>query len=178
MLVETNRLHLRPVITSDVTDLFNIYGDPATNTFNPAGPYPDIDHAKTVMDRWLAHWQNHGFGNWAISLLASPEKIIGFGGLSILRYGDITINNLGYRFATEVWGKGLATEFSACALKYGFEVIKLVEVSAVVRSNHLASQKVLEKTGLKYDREIHDVKNEPPSLLYTLSLNEWQNTLT
>ncbi|PLN44310.1 GNAT family N-acetyltransferase, partial [Klebsiella pneumoniae] len=21
-------------------DLFRIYGDPATNTFNPAGPYP------------------------------------------------------------------------------------------------------------------------------------------
>lgn len=69
-------------MASDVADLFRIYGDPATNTFNPAGPYPDIDHAKTVLNRWLAHWQTHSFGSFAISLLESPEKIIGFGGLT------------------------------------------------------------------------------------------------
>lgn len=171
--VETKRLRLRPVMESDLADLFKIYGDPATNTYNPAGPYPDIDHAKKVLDRWISHWQTNGFGNWAISLLDNTGKIIGFGGLSILNYADVTINNLGYRFSTEVWGKGLATEFSACAMRYGFVDIKLAEISAVVRGNHLVSQKVLKKVGLKYIREIHDVKDAPPSLLYSLTLNEW-----
>lgn len=173
MRVQTKRLYLRPVITSDVDDLFKIYGDPATNTFNPAGPYPDIDYAQMVLDRWIAHWQTHGFGNWAISLLANPEKIIGFGGLGIRSYNDISINNLGYRLATEAWGKGLATEFATCAIKYGFDDIKLTEISAVVRKNHLASQKVLQKTGLKYLKDINDVKDAPPSLLYSLTSNEW-----
>jgi len=40
--VTTSRLHLRPVIISDADDLFRIYGDPATNTSNPADPYPDM----------------------------------------------------------------------------------------------------------------------------------------
>lgn len=173
MLVETTRLHLRPVAASDVSDLFKIYGDPATNTFNPAGPYADIDHAKAVMERWVVHWENNGFGNWAISLRTHPEHIIGFGGLSILSYADITINNLGYRFATEAWGKGLATEFSAGAVRCGFDTLGLTEVSAVVRRDHLASQKVLEKTGLKCIGEIDDVKDAPPSLLYSLSREAW-----
>lgn len=173
MQVETKRLSLRPVMASDVADLFRIYGDPATNAFNPSGPYPDIAHAITVLNRWLIHWQTHGFGNWAISLLDQPEKIVGFGGLSILSYGDITINNLGYRFSTEVWGKGLATEFSTCAIRYGFNDIELTEISAVVRENHLTSRKVLEKTGLRYIKDIHDIKGAPPSLLYSLTLNEW-----
>ena len=82
MIIQTNRLYLRPVISSDVNDLFKIYGDPATNTFNPAGPYPDIGHAQMVMNRWLDHWQTHSFGNWAISPLTNPEKIIGFGDVS------------------------------------------------------------------------------------------------
>ncbi|MEB2913787.1 GNAT family N-acetyltransferase [Klebsiella pneumoniae] len=69
MLVQTNRLYLRPVISSDLNDLFKIYGDPATNTFNPAGPYPNIDHAKMVMNRWLDHWQTHSFG-----IVLSPEN--------------------------------------------------------------------------------------------------------
>jgi RimJ/RimL family protein N-acetyltransferase len=62
----------------------------------------------------------------------------------------------------------LATEFSAGALRYGFETIALTEISAVVRPNHLASIKVLEKAGLSYVRDIHDVMDAPPSLLYSL----------
>ncbi len=114
-----------------------------------------------VMNRWLDHWQTHSFGNWAISLLTNPEKIIGFGGLGIRNYDDIVINNLGYRLSTEAWGKGLATEFAIYAIKFGFDVIKLTEISAVVRENHLASQKVLQKSGLRYVKEIHDVKDAP-----------------
>ncbi|MCD8672342.1 GNAT family N-acetyltransferase, partial [Klebsiella pneumoniae] len=42
MQPDRSRLYLRRVNASDIDDLFRIYGDPATNTFNPAGPYPDI----------------------------------------------------------------------------------------------------------------------------------------
>lgn len=65
-LIEDNELSRR--------DIGKYIEDPATNTFNPAGPYPNIDHAKMVMNRWLDHWQTHSFGNWAISLLTNPEK--------------------------------------------------------------------------------------------------------
>lgn len=167
------RLYLRPVTESDLDDLFRIYGDPATNTFNPAGPYQDIQHAKTVLARWVNHWETHGFGNWAISLNDNPDRIIGFGGLSISCYADIIINNLGYRFATEAWGKGLATEFSKNSVRYGFCELKLTEISAIVRGNHVASQKVLQKAGLRYIKEIYDVKDAPPSLLFSLSHREW-----
>lgn len=50
------------------------------------------------------------------------------------------------------------------------------EICGVVRANHLASRKVLEKAGLKFAREIADIENAPPSLLYTLSREEWQKT--
>lgn len=174
MRVETKRLQLRPVNAADTDDLFRIYGDPATNLFNPSGPYTDRHYAETVLARWLGHWQHQGFGNWAISPRNEPSHVIGFGGLSVLSYAGVSINNLGYRFATEAWGKGLATEFAACALQYGFNTLKLPEISAVVRSNHVASQKVLEKSGLSYLREIHDVKDAPPSLLYSVSLQAWR----
>ncbi|MEA9390145.1 GNAT family N-acetyltransferase [Acerihabitans sp. TG2] len=173
MHLQSERLYLRPVRPSDTDDLFRIYGDPATNTFNPAGPYPDIKHAQTVLARWVSHWANNGFGNWAISLLESPEKIIGFGGLSISSYANTTINNLGYRFATHAWGKGLATEFALNSIRYGFDTLALNEISAVVRSHHRASQHVLLKSGLRYVREIHDVNNASPRLLFTLTRDEW-----
>lgn len=173
MPITSSRLHLRPVISSDADDLFRIYGDPATNTFNPAGPYPDIDYARGVLARWLKHWEDYAFGSWAISLKDNPERIIGFGGLNIRSYADISINSLGYRFSTESWGKGLATEFANYAVSYGFGEIKLPDISATVRANHLASQKVLTNAGLRYVRDIHDVKNAPASMLFTLTHAEW-----
>jgi RimJ/RimL family protein N-acetyltransferase len=167
------RLFLRPVTPSDADDLYRIYGDPATNTFNPAGPHPDIHHSRVVLSRSIRQWELNGFGSWAISLQDNPERIIGFGGLSIRSFADITINNLGYRFSPKSWGKGLATEFANYAVSYGFEEIKLAEISAVVRANHLASQKVLIKAGLRHTRDIYDVENAPASMLFTLSQDEW-----
>lgn len=175
MHLKSEHLTMRPVSTSDVDDLFRIYGDPATNTFNPAGPFPDKAHAATILSRWLTHWDEKRFGNWAIALKETPEKVIGFGGLSISTYAGITINNLGYRFSADAWGKGFATELSRCAVRYGFEELHLEEISAVVRGDHLASQKVLSKAGLKYLEEIYDVDNAPPSLLFSLTQNEWRS---
>lgn len=83
--------------------------------------------------------------------------------------------NLGYRFSTESWGKGLATEFAKYAVCYGFGDLNLAEISAVVRPNHLASQKILTRAGLRYSRDVHDVKNEPASMLFTLTMDEWNN---
>lgn len=173
MVTLTNRLHVRPVIESDLESLFKIYGNPATNTFNPRGPHIDIAHSREVLCKWLDHWQINGFGNCAISLLDQNEIIIGFGGLSIVNFNEVRTTNLGYRLSSEYWGRGLATEFSICALKHGFGSINLTEISAVVRKNHYASQKVLLKSGLKYIREISDIKDEEPSLLYSQKKKDW-----
>ena len=169
MLIQSARLSLRPVRASDIDRLYRIYGDPATNTFNPAGPHPDIDHSRKVLAQWLAHQQTHGFGNWAIAAREAPQNILGFGGLAIVHCDNITINNLGYRFAVEAWGKGFASEFARTAIAWGFAELKLAEISARVRKNHLASQKVLIKAGMSYVREIYDVPDAPPSLLFSLT---------
>lgn len=174
MELYTERLYLRPVSPSDVDCLFRIYGDPATNLFNPAGPYPDIEYTRTVLARWLSHWDEQGFGNVAITLRDDPLTVIGFGGLSIKTFADITINNLGYRLATQAWGKGLATEFARRILRYGFDDIDVSEISAVVRVNHQDSQNVLNKAGMKCVGTLHDVDSGPPSLLFTLTQDAWR----
>ncbi|WP_052282306.1 GNAT family N-acetyltransferase [Kluyvera genomosp. 1] len=168
MHLQSERLILRPVTTNDADALYRIYGDPATNRFNPAGPHVDITHSRRVLEGWLEHFALHGFGNWAISLRDSPSHVIGFGGLRRVEYPDGTVNNLGYRFATEAWGNGLATEFSLLAIDYAFNTLKLEDLVGIVRKNHLASQKVLQKCGLTLIREIDDVPGEEPSLMFML----------
>ncbi|QHF05847.1 MULTISPECIES: GNAT family N-acetyltransferase [Pseudomonas syringae group] len=162
----TARLMLRKPTANDLDSLFAIYGDPATQQFNPSGPLRDIGQAKALLDAWLNHWEEKGYGQWAISTREAPQKLIGFGGLDARMYLEIERLNLGYRFATTAWGKGYATELSEAALVFGFEELGLQEVFAVVRPNHSASIRVLEKTGMQRVDLLNDVPGQPPSLVF------------
>ncbi|KIO75462.1 GNAT family acetyltraansferase [Pedobacter lusitanus] len=167
-MLETERLLLRPAAPGDLQSLFAIYGDPETNLSNPAGPLASPEKAKEVLQKWISHWEKHGFGVWAITLKEDPQSVIGFGGLSLKNYGNTERLNLGYRFATTAWGKGYATEMCLANLDFAFNQLKQTEVYAVVRPQNIASIKVLEKIGMLNTDTLDDVPGESYSLIYKL----------
>ncbi|MHC8319829.1 GNAT family N-acetyltransferase [Pseudomonas sp. GB2N2] len=162
----TSRLLLKPPRAEDLASLFAIYGDPATNQFNPAGPLTAIEQAEALLRDWLRHWQVHGFGWWALSTLTAPNDVIGFGGIALHKYGDVERLNVGYRFAVSAWGQGYATELGRAALEYGFDELNMPQVFALVRPAHVASIRVLEKIGLQRFSELDDVPGQAPSVVY------------
>lgn len=165
---QSPRLLMRKPEPGDVDRLFEIFGDPATNTFNPAGPYKERSKAEASIARWQEHWSKHGFGDWAVCLKSAPARVIGFGGLSYAMFGEVERVNLGYRFATEVWGKGIASEFADAAVLAGFQLLKVAHIHAKVRENHLASRRVLEKAGLRQTGLLDDVTGAAPSVVYEI----------
>nr|MBA2813992.1 GNAT family N-acetyltransferase [Candidatus Pantoea persica] len=100
MQITTERLALRPVEAQDIDSLYRIYGDPATNAFNPVGPLRSQDEARVLLDNWLAHWQRQGFGNMVIALRHTTQAIVSFGGFGLREFGGRPVNNLGYRLET------------------------------------------------------------------------------
>ncbi|TDR79685.1 GNAT family N-acetyltransferase [Paludibacterium purpuratum] len=172
--LESPRLLLTHPSEADIDRLFDIYGDPATNTFNPAGPMKDRREAEARMQRWLDHRQQHGFCTWSIRLKRQPDAIIGFGGLHWGLFGTQTHPNLGYRFATSAWGQGLATEFARYALKYGFTLYRLAEIRATVREPHQASRRVLEKIGMhEVARQADPRPGIADSIIYRIEHDAW-----
>ncbi|WP_288378369.1 GNAT family N-acetyltransferase [uncultured Massilia sp.] len=169
----TDRLILRPPEPADLAALFAIYGDPATNTFNPAGPMANIELAASLLDRWLAQWRELGIGPWTIATLDAPGHPIGFGGISMHRYLDHERVNVGYRFATSAWGRGYATELTRASLAFGFEEQGFSEIFALVRPAHAASIRVLEKAGMQQIDTLDDVPGAAPSRVYAISREAW-----
>ncbi len=163
---ETDRLILRAPQPEDLQSLFAIYGDPQTNQFNPAGPLREIGQAQTMLGKWLLHWAQKGYGQWAIATRETPEYLIGFGGLDARLYLEAERLNLGYRFGAEAWGRGYATELGLAALDFGFVELAVAEVFAVVRPDHLASIKVLEKVGMQRIGTLNDVPGQASSEVY------------
>jgi [ribosomal protein S5]-alanine N-acetyltransferase len=61
---------------------------------------------------------------------------------------------LGYWLAEEYWGKGIVTEAIRQILEYGFRSFDINRVFARPFSTNLASQRVLEKAGLKLEARL------------------------
>ena len=170
----TERLLLRRPTLDDVRILFAIYGDPATNLYNPHGPYPSLAHAEERMAAWLKGWERDGIGQWAVETQNAPGQVIGFGGLSYMDYhGEIRLN-LGYRFAAAAWGLGYASETARAVLRCAFERLDAAAVYGKVRPANLASIRVLAKQGFRQVASLVDVADGPPSLVFRLSRADYQ----
>lgn len=165
-MVVTERLILRKPAKEDFERFFEINHDPETNIHNPSGPM-SFEKAENTFTKMLDHWDNHYFGSWVIAEKESPENIIGFGGLSYKLYGDKEKLNLGYRFASQAWGKGYATEFTKKAIDFGFNENN-EEILAIVRPTNIASVKVLEKAGMIKIGTLNDVPGQSESLVYRI----------
>lgn len=95
-----------------------------------------------------------------------PRADPGFGGIAHHHYLAEQRVNLGYRFAVEAWGKGYATQLGQDALQHAFVQLGLPEVFALVRPDHAASIRVLEKIGMQLFAQLDDVPGQAPSLVY------------
>lgn len=168
MPTSSARLTYRKPEMSDSDRIFEIYSNPQTQRFNPAGPMKTIDQAKELLSTWIEHWAKYGFGWWAIAEKASPDHVIGFGGVGHYDYLSDSRLNIGYRFASDVWGKGYATETGQFTLNFAFTTHGSERIWAVVRPDHTASINVLEKIGMRRCGVLDDVPGKPSSLIYEI----------
>jgi len=113
---------------------------------------------RTYITDNIAHWDEYGFGTWALYAKdgALRDKAGAFAGRCALRH--ITINDvdeveLGYTFARDYWGRGLATEVSRSVLEIGFGALRLPNIIAFADAEHRASRHVMEKLGFQFEYE-------------------------
>ncbi|MET3034747.1 GNAT family N-acetyltransferase [Chryseobacterium sp. NRRL B-14859] len=165
-MTATERLILRRPAKEDFERFFEINHDPQTNIHNPGGPM-SFEKAESTFAKMFDHWKTHNFGSWVIVEKDNPENIIGFGGLSYKLYGEEEKLNLGYRLASQAWGKGYATEFTKKAIDLAFTEGNK-EIFAIVRPSNIASVKVLEKAGMIQIGTLNDVPGQPESLVYRI----------
>ncbi|MGI4840256.1 MAG: GNAT family N-acetyltransferase [Janthinobacterium lividum] len=170
--VISERLMYRRPQALDLQRLFDLYSDPRTQRFNPAGPFKTLTQAKALLETWIEHWDREGYGWWAIAEQHAPEHIIGFGGVALHDYQGTLRPNIGYRLAVDAWGKGYATELGRVALRWAFGTPGIPRVWAFVRPETAASIKVLEKLGLQRCGVLDDVPSERPSLLFEISKDQ------
>jgi RimJ/RimL family protein N-acetyltransferase len=166
--IETVRLKLRRFTLDDLKEFSAIRGDPDVMTYIGAGKPESVEQAQTVLDRFLAHWDQHGFGRWA-AIDRETNKLIGWCGLSYLENTEDV--EIGYGFAKSHWGKGLASEAAAEVLKWGFEDLRLDQIVAVAWPENAVSRQVMERLGMTFVKMARH--NHKEVVFYALSREEY-----
>jgi [ribosomal protein S5]-alanine N-acetyltransferase len=180
--IETARLRLKQFTDRDLAAYARIYADPEYTRYSPKGAVPQEqarEASRAAYDYFTSHWQQHGFGVWAVCDRAQ-NKLIGQCGLNCLP--DSNEVEVLYRLDRAYWNQGLATEAAKASLKYGFEQVKLDKIVALTLPHHIASRRVMEKAGLHYAKDahiygldvvyytLHQTQYQPDDSMYILSV--------
>lgn len=148
--LETARLILRPFVQSDLAALAEIFADHRVMRYLPAGQGISRERTQAALSRYIESWEPRGHGLNAVIEKAN-QRLIGHCGLVQLDYTDEI--ELAYGFAHSHWGQGYATEAARACVGFGFEMLKLGQIVAIVVPANTASQRVLEKLGMQYVRD-------------------------
>lgn len=115
-------------------------------------PTPRSQIENEILPRVLGYYgKSPPQGCWAAHLAEGDEFI----GWFHLRPDKITPEEmeLGYRLKRSAWGRGLATEGSRALIEKGFGKWGCAKISARTLVGNVASQRVMEKAGLRFEEE-------------------------
>lgn len=169
------RLALRPLRDGDVPSLFEVFSDPEVMRFWSSPPLAGEDGARALLDDIRAHFARRTLFQWGIARLAD-DQIIGTTTIFQIdeehRRGEI-----GFAIARSQWGHGYASEAVTLLIRFAFERLGLHRLEADPDPQNLASIRVLEKQGFKYEgrlRERYFLDGAPQdAAYYGLLRHEW-----
>lgn len=156
MKVETSRVLLRFLTKNDADNLIELDSDPDVMKYISNGVPSTKDDVDRAIERALLVQSRHDgqLGYWAVI-----EKSTGaFMGWFMLRPPLADPFNcqrveLGYRLKKRYWGVGHATEIARALIERRLEVSSGEEIFAIAGKGNEASQAILRKVGLVYNRE-------------------------
>ena len=79
---------------------------------------------------------------------------------------------LAYAIAHNYWNQGLTTEAARASVRFGFEMLQLQRIVAIALTHNLASQRVMQKAGLKYEKQAYFYNLEVA--YYSLNREDYQ----
>lgn len=154
--LETERLLLRRVDNNDLKEVFALRSNPETMKYIPRPLVTTDEEALAHIAMIESKIESNEGINWAITYKGDP-KLIGIIGHYRIKPEHYRAE-IGYMILPEFNGMGIVTEAVQEVVKYGFEVMKLHSIEAVIDPDNLGSAKVLEKNNFK--KEAHFIENE------------------
>jgi ribosomal-protein-alanine N-acetyltransferase len=146
--LRTSRLLLRPWRDEDIAAFAEMSADPIVMEYLLPLSERGLS-AESWVARKRAHWDEHGFGQWAVEL-PGEASFIGVVGIETVSYEAhfTPAVEVAWRLARPYWREGYATEAARAALDYGFDKLGLDEIVALTVPANRRSRRVMERLGM------------------------------
>ncbi|MGW0229281.1 GNAT family N-acetyltransferase [Actinopolymorpha singaporensis] len=152
--LETPRLILRRWREEDVAPMAAVNADPEVMRWIRDGSVRDEQQTRDGIQAWESEWEAQGFGLFAVEIRCTGE-LAGFTGLSVPHFLPEVLPAVeaGWRLGRSHWGRGLATEAAAAAVRFGFEDRGLDRIISIAQVGNDASDRIMTKLGMHPFRE-------------------------
>ena len=174
--LESERLLLRPMRTSDADDMFAYARREDVTTYLLWMPHASPSYTRDYLAYIEERYALGEFYDWAVVEKASG-RMIGTCGFTRI---DAPHNaaELGYVLNPDYHGRGYGTEAAARVLRFGFEELSLHRIEAKFMQGNEASLHVMEKLGMRlegYRRDGMLVKGRYRTIgVCAILENEWK----
>ena len=153
LLLETERLLLRPLELEDADAMFAMDTNPNVHKYLWQNPTQTKDETRGIIKMVQKQYLDNNIGRFA-SILKETGEFIGWTGIKYvndhIENGNTNFFDYGYRLDEKFWNKKYATEASICWLDYGFNEMKIEIMNAYTHFENKASNHILQKIGMKF----------------------------
>ncbi|MFD1065928.1 GNAT family N-acetyltransferase [Oceanobacillus locisalsi] len=143
-VLETKRLILRNVETTDLHDIFDYASDSTLTKYLTWGAHQTLADTEGFIEFLSASNKRHTGGTWVIVWKDKPRVI---GTIDLAWNQKHYTAELAYALSREYWRKGIGTEAVQEVVRFGFEALKLERIFARCHPENEASYKLMEKQG-------------------------------
>jgi len=174
--LETERIILRKMSLRDVSDLFEYASEPEVTKYVTWDYHRTVADSKYFLNLVLQKYKDHDVSPWGM-VLKENNKLIGTCGYAWWMPENYRAE-FGYALSMKYWNQGLMTEAVREIIRFGFETMELNRIEARCKTDNLASEKVMQKCGMKFEgimRQQMHVKDEYHDLkMYSILKKEYQ----
>ena len=173
--LETERLFLRELTLLDAETMFQYFSKESVIRYFGMDSFQNIEQAKTTIQTFKNRYEEGSVFRWGVEKKDGP--LIGTCGFHLINNHHKRAE-IGYELDDTYWGQGYALERLQRILNYGFEILQLIRIAAVVYVENKASQKLLIKAGFQEEGLLrkHMIQNgvAHDTILYSLLKEEWK----
>lgn len=145
--LETERLILREITKQDVPAIFSLFSNDELTRYYGQETIKNMNHAEAFVDFFTKNYIEKKGIRWGIEIKGTDSIIgtIGFNALSLKHKRA----EIGYEIHPTEWRKGYTSEAVTKIVSYGFDVLGLTRIGAIVFIENIPSNQLLLKMGFQ-----------------------------
>ncbi|GAB3991603.1 GNAT family N-acetyltransferase [Spirosoma daeguense] len=168
-MFETDRLFIRHFTVDDAPFMLELLNTPAWFRFIGDRGVRTLKEARLYIENGpLKSYEQFGFGPYLVGQ-KSDNQSVGLCGL--FKRDGLDAVDIGFGFLPDYEGKGYGYESASAVMNYADNQLKMNRITGLVLPTNLPSIRLLEKLGLRYEKNILFRSDGVENMLFGVTLS-------